>query len=267
MLEVLTAQLSDARSVEEKENRLREFLQILLLKIIFDIGYFKNLSFVGGTALRILYDLRRFSEDLDFCATNVKGYKFSEFAAGLERHLGNYAISAELKSRDHNTVQTIEVKFTDLLFKLGLTPHADKRLMVKLEIDSNPPDGARNELSLVNKTYVFTVTHYDLPSLFASKLHACFYRPYVKGRDFYDLIWYLGKKIEPNFVLLNNAISQTPGRGQTITPENFRAFLSSELSKVNFAPVAKDVERFLEDKEELKLLDREVILSILGSGR
>src|SRR3989338_7410974 len=102
--------------------------------------------------------------------------------------------------------------------------------------------------------YTFTVVHYDIPSLYASKLCACFFRKYVKGRDFYDLVWYLGKKATPNFELLNNAMRQIDSKAQTVTEENFKEFLKAQLAKIDFTSVRKDVARFLVDKEELKLL-------------
>lgn len=100
MLEILQKQIKDIPTKEEKINRLREFLQILILKIIYDLGFFKNLSFVGGTALRILYDSRRFSEDLDFSLTKKENYNFDAFTQSLEKQLKNYALETEIKPRD-----------------------------------------------------------------------------------------------------------------------------------------------------------------------
>lgn len=85
----------------------------------------------------------------------------------------------------------------------------------------------------------------------------------MKGRDFYDLVWYLGKGILPNFVLLNNAIAQTEGKGVVVTEKNFGEFLLKRLENIDFAKVRKDVERFLVDKEELRLLDGELIRRLL----
>ena len=136
--------------------------------------------------------------------------------------------------------------------------------MIKLEIDTNPPKGSKLELSLVNEmTFVFTVTHFDLPSLFATKLHACFYRKYTKGRDFYDLIWYLGKKVTPNFTVLNNAIEQTQGKNPKINQNNLTDFMLKHLKRIDFVQARHDVERFLLDKSELKLFDAEIISGII----
>jgi len=114
------------------------------------------------------------------------------------------------------------------------------------------------------KINVFTVTNYDIPSLYASKLHACFFRKCIKGRDFYDLIWYLGKKSIPNFVLLNNAIEQTEHKRLNLNRENFNDFLMERLATIDFVKVKKDVERFIEDKNELKLLNKDLILKLIS---
>lgn len=266
MLEIFQKQIKDFPTTEEKVNHLREFLQILILKIIYDVGFFKNLSFVGGTALRILYETKRFSEDLDFSLTNKKSYGFEAFSNKLENQLKNYSLEVDARKQDKNIVQSLDLKFKNILFALGLSSMKEKKLFIKIEIDANPPQGAGTEISLVNKSYVFTVAHYDLPSLYATKIHACFFRKYVKGRDFYDLIWYLGKRIEPNFVLLNNAIHQTHGQREMITENNFNQFLKEELSRIDFGAVRKDVKRFLEDKGELRLLDKKIILGLVNKG-
>lgn len=260
MLEILGQQIRDIPTREEKINYLREFLQILILKVIYDLGFFKNLSFVGDAALRILYDLRRFSEDLDFSLTNTENYHFASFANSLTQQLGNYGLRVETNTQEKKVVQNVDIKLADILFQLGLSSHKDEKLFVRVEVDTNPPKGANLELSLVNKTYVFTVSHYDLSSLYATKLHACFFRKYVKGRDFYDLVWYLGKRTKPNFELLNNAIAQTEGRKSSISEVNFGEFLRNQLAEIDFTIVRKDLERFLEDKAELRLLERDLIM-------
>ncbi|MDI6841098.1 MAG: hypothetical protein QMD71_09705 [bacterium] len=94
-------------------------------------------------------------------------------------------------------------------------------------------------------------------------MHACFFRKYTKGRDFYDLLWYLGKKLLPNFELLNNAIEQTEHKKVNVDAENFNDFLREKLAKIDFVRVRKDVARFIEDKNELKLLDKDLILKLI----
>jgi len=248
MEDIIRNFLSKYRTAEEKTNHLREFLQILILRELSDKGYFRNLSFVGGTALRFLFDLRRFSEDLDFSLFMKRGYKFGKLCLDLQRSLAKYGFDIDVRKNDQKTVQSIDIKFKNLLYAFGLSSIRSHKLFIRLEIDTNPPKGGKTQISVINRTFIFTVTHFDLASLYALKLHACFYRKYTKGRDFYDLIWYLGKKLEPNFFLLNNAVKQTQGKNPRINAVNFKDFLTDKLAGVNFPRIRKDVEHFLEDK-------------------
>jgi predicted nucleotidyltransferase component of viral defense system len=263
MLDLIRNAISGIPSREAKIHRTREFLQMLLLKILYDVGYFKNLAFCGGTALRVLYDLRKFSEDLDFLLINKAGYKFNSLTEKLIFALKKTGFSSDIKEGKEKTIQSAMFKFKDILFTLGLSNLKSEKLSIKLEVDSNPPKGWNTDISLVNKDFVFTVTHLDIPSLYATKLHACFFRKYIKGRDFYDLLWYLGKKSLPNFELLNNAIKQTEHKKINVNEKNFRNFLQERLATVDFVKVKKDVERFIVDKKELKMLDKNLILKLI----
>jgi len=263
MLNLISNTISEIPSREAKIHRTREFLQMLLLKILFDTGYFKNLAFCGGTALRVLYDLRRFSEDLDFLLINKAGYKFNSLIEKIIFALKKTGFSSDIKKGREKAIQSVVFRFKDILFALGLSNLKSEKLSIKLEVDSNPPKGWNTDISLVNKDFVFTVTHLDIPSLYATKLHACFFRKYTKGRDFYNLLWYLGKKSLPNFKLLNNAIKQTEHTKINVNEKNFRNFLQEGLSTVDFVKVKKDVERFIVDKKELKMLDKDLILKLI----
>ena len=252
-------------TAENKINVAREFLQELMLKILFDRGAFNHLAFVGGTALRVLYGLRRYSEDLDFSLIKKSGYSFEEILHNLFFEIKHFGFKIEKGASKSGVVNGCMIKFPGLLAELGLSSMKSQKLAVKLEIDTNPPAGGKTVLIPVSKAFVFAVNSFDLPSLFATKLHACFFRGYVKGRDFYDLIWYLGKQIEPNYVLLNNAIKQTQKKDLKLGPDNLREFMRAHLAKIDFALAKKDVERFLEDKSELKLFNKDLILAMLSS--
>lgn len=266
MLDIIKKQLDQRASREEQANQTREFLQMLILKIIYDLGYFKYLVFTGGTALRIIYGLQRYSEDLDFSLVHKKGYSFKHFFEELIKQLTqNYGFKVSHKARDQKTVHAVDLKFDDLLFDLGLSSHRPQKLYIKIEIDSNPPQGGITAISLVSRSFVFPVTHFDLPSLFATKLHACFFRRYTKGRDVYDLIWYLGKDLLPNFENLNHAIKQTQKESAIVTPQNFKEILLKHIDEIDFAAAQRDVERFLIDKSELRLFNRDILKKAVES--
>lgn len=263
MYELLKKQFTPYMSLEKKINITREYLQILTLKIIFDRGMFKNIAFVGGTALHLLYGLRRFSEDLDFSLILKKGYDFKRLLLQILSDLKHYGLKVEAKVKKDRIVHSAMLRFRELLPILGLSSIAGEKLSIRIEIDTNPPKGWQTELSPVTKSYIFAVKHFDLPSLYATKLHACFFRRYTKGRDFYDLVWYLGKGIRPNYRLLNNAIKQTEKKNLKLNQTNFKNFLLDRLSKVNYKAIKEDVERFLEDKTELKMLNKRMILQLV----
>lgn len=265
MIEVIRQQFSPAMSDVEKINRTREFLQIMALKDLADQDAFANVAFVGGTALRVLYDLRRFSEDLDFSLVSGKGYDFAEIMAKMRRYFELNNLPVECAPKTGKTVHSTFIKFPGLLKELGLGAFEAQKLAIKLEVDTNPPKGWGTARTTVNKTYIFNVTHFDLPSLFATKLHACFFRKYTKGRDFYDLVWYLGKKVRPNLALLNNAIEQTEGKGLVITDATLKSFMLEKLAGVDFAGVVKDVRRFVADERELELLNNGTISGLISN--
>lgn len=252
-------------SAEEKTNRIREFLQILALKILSDKGYFGNIAFVGGTALRIIHNLRRFSDDLDFSLVRKKGFNFDRLVTDLQKEFQLFGLDAEMKPKVEKVVQSVFVKFPEVLSEAGVVSFKEQKLAIKVEVDTNPPSGGVSQSRLINKTYLFTLTSFDLPSLFATKLHACLFRKYSKGRDFYDLIWYIGKNVEPNYKLLNNAIKQTEGKEMNLGRDNIKTFLVERLKHVDFSAAKKDVEQFLEDKRELSMFDYELLKGVIES--
>jgi hypothetical protein len=263
MIDPIRQVISALPSREEKIHRLREFLQHLVLKTAFDRGCFRHIAFMGGTALRILYDLRRFSEDLDFLLANRKGYDFNILASGIVYDLEKSGLKADAKVSRRNNIDVAMLRFRELLSPLGLSPNRSEKLSVHIEVDVNPPRGWRTEISLVNRDFLYTVNHLDLPSLYATKLLACFFRPYTKGRDYYDLLWYLGRRVVPNFELLNNGIAQAEGSNPGLNKANFQGYLREKIRGVDFRKVKKDVERFLDDKREVRLLDKDLIVKMM----
>lgn len=263
MLNLIEEKLKKIDDERMKALVLREELQLLLLRIIYELGYFGNLAFVGGTALRVLFGLRRFSEDLDFSLVDNKDYNFGKLASRIQLQLKKYNFQADINLKEQKTVQNVMFKFKELLNIFGLAKAKEQKLSIRMEVDVNPPEDWNLEISLVSKSQIFSVTHYDLPSLYATKLHSCFFRRFVKGRDFYDLVWYLGRNIMPNFELLNNAIYQTEQLKTDINQDNFKDFLGQNLEKIDFLKVRGDIEKFLEDRKEAELLRKDLILSLV----
>lgn len=247
-----------------KYNFIREYLQLLILKIINDKRYFNNLAFVGGTALRILYDLNRFSEDLDFCLIDKKRYSFADMMKAIETEIKLNNLNVEINYKSSKTVAAGLVKFPELLYELGLSPHKTQKLSIKIEVDLNPPIGYNTELTMVSKEFLFAINHYDLPSLYAGKLHALLCRKYTKGRDYYDLLWYLGKKVEPNYLLLEQAILQTEKTKIHIDKDKLKELLRKRINDADFNKVSAELSPFLVDASEIRYFNKEFFLKLFA---
>lgn len=247
-------------------NLAREYLQALILQSLQRDGAMTMLAFHGGTALRFLYSLPRYSEDLDFALERPsKRYDFRAFLKTIRSNLETQGYSVELKVNDQKTVHGAFVRFTGLPYDLNLSPHRDEILAVKIEVDTYPPAGAGLATSLIRRHVLLNLQHHDQASLLAGKLHAILQRPYLKGRDLYDLTWYLSDKSwpAPNLNLLNNALAQTNWSGPALTADNWREVVYSRLENISWEQAVDDVRPFLVATEELSLLTRENILQLL----
>jgi hypothetical protein len=170
-----------------------------------------------------------------------------------------------LKVSDQKTVHSAFIRFSGLLHELKLSPHQDEVLAVKLEVDTKPPAGTGLETSLVRRHVVLNLQHHDRASLLAGKLHAVLQRPYLKGRDLFDLVWYLSDRSwpEPNLVLLNNALEQTEWGGPALTVQNWREMVRSRIEAVAFEDALEDVRPFLGSLEDIGLVTKNNLLSLL----
>ncbi|MBN1560772.1 nucleotidyl transferase AbiEii/AbiGii toxin family protein [candidate division KSB1 bacterium] len=263
MKEIIQKRLASLASREEKVHRLREFLQLVVLQILSEGGYFQKIAFVGETALRLLFQLQRYSQDLDFCVTQPDTYEFEKMKKSIALNFEKLGFDLYLKPKCEKVIQSLYIRFENLLYDLDLSPLQDERLSIRIEIDSNPPKGWKCEMSLINDVFIFPVWHFDLPSLFATKIHACFFRKFRKGRDYYDLLWYLSKKIQPNFELLNNAIQQTAKGVHLVGSENFKEFLYEHLQQIDFSFIQRDVSPFLVSPREAELLNKNLFYDLL----
>jgi len=248
-----------------KLNIMREYLQAYILKIMHDEGIFRSIAFLGGTALRFLYDLPRFSEDLDFSLTNNKQYSFADLIRKIKQELELAGYDISITYNDEKTVQYAMVKFADLMYETGISPHRDQKFSIKIEIDTNPPQGAVLKTNIVNKYFLISFLSYDIPSLFTGKLNALLSRKYTKGRDFFDLGWYLSrwKEITPNIVLLQNGLSQTGWKKEMPLENTWQDFICAVVKASDWQKVRQDVENFLESPSDMDIFTKENILSLM----
>lgn len=249
-----------------KLNVMREYLQAYALRILYDEGFFRMAAFLGGTALRFLYGLPRFSEDLDFSLTRKdKEYRFVDTITKLKNEFSLAGYSISVNYNDKKTVRDALLKFEGLMFEAGISPLKSQKFAIKIEIDTNPSDGAVLKTDIVNKYFPISFLSYDIPSLFAGKIHALLSRKYTKGRDFFDLGWYLSrwKDISPNIILLRNGLKQTGWDKEMPGEDNWRDFLYRVVERTDWEQVRKDVESFLEHPSDLEIFDKENILGLI----
>lgn len=248
----------------EEAQALKEIVQEIALFGLWKAGFFEVAAFQGGTSLRVLYDLPRFSEDLDFIlkAPNP-GFDWSAYLKKLLVNLQEFGLKCEVrdKSRMDQAIKKAMLKDSSIGNQFNLSFYRGQKapgLTIKLEIDVNPPVGSVFEYSYLDFPTDFEICHQDLSSNLSLKIHALLCRDYVKGRDWYDFNWYVRKKVIPNLPLLQAALIQDgPWKGQDleITEDWVKNALVEKVTSLNWREAAADVERFLNrtEKEGLKL--------------
>ena len=166
---------------------------------------------------------------------------------------------------DRKVVHTGWVRVAGVLHEAGLSAMPTEKLAIKLEIDTRPPAGARCERRIVTRYVTFLLQHYDLPSLLAGKLHAVITRKYAKGRDWYDLMWYLSQRppVAPNLPLLQAALDQTQGSGR-LDALAWKQLVQARLTALDIRAVSEDVRPFLERPQDAALLTHDNLAALLG---
>lgn len=265
-----------ARSKQEEISALKEIYQEIALAGLARSDFFKHAAFQGGTALRIVHNLQRFSEDLDFILIkSYPAFKWEPFLKAITLEFRSYRVELETKERSaaKGAIQTAFLKEDSFAKILQLTydrlPSDEQKVLIKLEIDTHPPIGSRFEESVLTFPYPFPILIQDLPSLFASKCHALLCRKYNKGRDWFDFLWYLSHKIPLNGLLLKNALYQT-GPYQEMDLPYTENWLQTELSKkirsLDWEATKRDVENFLrpEDRKLVTAWNESLFLQQVG---
>lgn len=171
----------------------------------------------------------------------------------------------EIKLSDQKVVHSAFIRFRGLLHQLGLSPHRNEVLAIKLEIDTNPPVGAELATTFLRHHVDVHLQHHDQATLLAGKLHAILQRPHVKGRDWYDLYWYLRQPDwpGPNLDMLNQVPAQTGWRKGTVTESNWRGYVQERLATLAWQRVVDDVTPFVIDQQGMVDFRKEAIEALL----
>jgi len=260
------------KSMLEEEQALREITQEIILANLGRTDFFRRAGFQGGTCLRIFHSLNRFSEDLDFALAEPDlAFELSPYLEHLQRELEIYSYELEIDDRSKPEMAVKKAFLKDeaviKLLRLQYRPRTGpmRKLRIKLEVDTNPPLGASYQMPVMDYPFPTSVRIFDLPSLFAGKLHALLCRDYPKGRDWYDFIWYTARRTPINHELLSAALDQYgPWRGHA--PETDNTWCAEELrakiEELDWHQARADVERFVKSHEmpSLELWKREFFL-------
>lgn len=260
---------------EEELNAFKEVAQEIVLSALSRAEFFKYGAFQGGTALRILHGLSRFSEDLDFVLFSPDAtFEWKTFFQEIKLEFNSFGFELEAKDRSKadDVVKKAFLKqksFGQVLKLQYERSRADTQVVtIKLEVDTNPPKGSTFESKIVTFPEPFSIVAQDLPSLFSGKLHALLCRDYVKGRDWFDFIWYVARQTPVNFQQLQNALEQQgPWRNSNITVDARWVLhnLASKVEAIDWDAARRDVQQFvrLRQRRSLELWSRDYLNSVL----
>jgi predicted nucleotidyltransferase component of viral defense system len=256
--------LYNAKDALEEEQATKEILQEVALYALWRGGFFEIAAFQGGTSLRILHKLPRFSEDLDFILLQPNSaFDWGRYLKPLLTGLTEFGLQFEVldKSKMDRNIREALLKNDSIGNQLNLRFNRGRNsptLKIKLEIDINPPAGSTFAYTYLDFPLDFEVCNQDLPSNFALKIHALLCRPYLKGRDWYDLNWYIKQSVQPNWPHLRAALNQIgpwKGQQQAVDTRWVVDKLKERIATIDWKAAAADVERFLgpAERESLKL--------------
>ncbi len=259
----------ELNTIHDHENALKEIIQEVILLGLWRSKFYEKAVFYGGSALRILYKLDRFSEDLDFSLiAPEKDFDIKKYLGAVksELELWDFEVSTEEKNKkNESTIDSAFIKANTLIHLLkidvNLKTHKNAVMKIKLEVDQDPAVGFTSELKYHLHPIPFTIKTMALPSLFAGKMHALLCRTRrtnIKGRDWYDLIWFVKNNIPCDLYYLKNKMAQTGhiDVSEALTKEKLIDFLSGKIKEIDFDLAKSDVEPFLKNlgqREELSL--------------
>lgn len=263
---------------------LAETIQAVALLGLSRSDFFTHAAFYGGTALRFLYNLDRFSEDLDFSLLKpADDFKLSPYLESLQEEMKAFGFSVDIEDRPKNVQTPIESAFIKAdtrmhIIKAGAPRAVAERIhknsvcKVKLEIDTDPPPGAEYEVKYVDDPVPFSVRVFSGPALFAGKMDAVLLRGWknrIKGRDWYDFAFLVRRKVP---LLLPHLEARLRQRGvyaheEPLSADQCREMIAARIASVDFDLAKTDVAPFISDPRDLDVWSREYFQHVLGKLR
>lgn len=278
----------DLSTAERTYEALREILQEIVLLGLSRAGFFEHALFYGGTALRILHGLERFSEDLDFSLVAPdEDFDLSVYEASLIEALRSFGfeVSIQLKKND-GAIKSAFLKGNTSRHLLNIAAPEDivrrfgqgRVVKIKIEVDTRPPPDFESETKTLLVPMPFTIKTMTLPSLFAGKMHAILCRNWTsrpKGRDWYDLLWYVANGYPLDIRHLNARLKQScdwqEKRGVTLPEEIDGSYilemLRRRIDSLDIAAARRDVETFVSDRRALDAWSPELFGEVIEQIR
>ena len=269
----------EINNVNDEINALKEIIQEIVLAGLSRGNFFNNAAFYGGTALRIFYNLDRFSEDLDFALLEPnKDFDLSKYFIYIEKELKAYGINLEISTKQKSITSNITSAFLkgdtlEHILKFFPTEeehkynHLQKNLKIKFEVDINPPSGATFDDKFKLLPSPHQIKLYDKPSLFAGKIHAILCRNWktrTKGRDLYDYIFFLAHDTNVNIELLKNKLlaSNYIIENGEFSIETVKKLLINKFKEIDYTDAKEDVKPFIKDVESLNIWNKDFFITI-----
>ena len=282
MNEVIARMLDryESKSVEDYVRALREILQEIALLGLWRSKFFEKAAFYGGTALRILYGIDRYSEDLDFSLLKpMPDFDISRYISALEREVRSFGFQASVTVREKNAESPVQSAFlkADTLKHLLVIETAEdiarqiprgQVMKIRIEVDTDPPMGFDTENKFLLQPIPFSVRTFVLSDLFAGKMHAVLCRRWksrVKGRDWYELVWYAAHHPQLHLGHLEQRMIQSGHvkEGARLTEEKFFLLTSNAIDKLDVNQVKKEVEPFVKNPEALQVWSKEFFRDVV----
>ena len=248
---------------------LREVMQEIALAGLYRRGFFGKAAFYGGTCLRIFQQLPRFCEDLDFSLLQSEpAFSLEPYLRGVEEEFAALGIGVEIQVKSKSAASAIISAFlkpSTTIVQLAVS--GPQELKIKLEVDTDPPLGFNTEEQLLLQPYSFYVKCFSLPDLFACKMHAVLFRQWqqrVKGRDWFDLEWYVRQGIPLHLDHLAARARQSghwPG-DQPFTAGTLKSLLTDRINNLDGSQARLDIGRFIADQRPLEIWTRQYLMQI-----
>jgi predicted nucleotidyltransferase component of viral defense system len=270
----------ERRRVEDDVKALREILQEITLLGLWRSRFFERAAFYGGTALRILYGMDRYSEDLDFSLLKPAAeFDLSRYCNALEKEIRSFGFEATVTGKAKSTRSAIQSAFlkADTLKHLLVVNTAENLtrsvqrgqvLKIKIEVDTDPPPGFDTETRFLLQPISFSVRAFSLPDMFAGKMHAVLCREWksrVKGRDWYDLVWYAANHPQLHLKHLEQRMIQSGHlkKTQRLTPEKLSSIAEAVIERLDVSQARREVEPFVKDPETLIIWSQDFFRDVI----